>query len=43
MLNIVQFGRAVFLEDYFLSISLYVIIKSLRPWGGAMHDPRDFI
>jgi len=29
-------------EEDFLSISI-LLCKSLSPWGGAMHNPRDFI
>jgi len=38
--SLVEIGLVVLEKKIFLSISL---CKNLSPWGGAIHDPRDFI
>jgi len=43
MLNIVQFGAAVLEKKFFQALPYISLCKSLRPWGEAMDDPRDFI
>jgi len=45
MLNIVLFGAAVIEKKIFYAFPyMYILLcQSLRQWGGAMDDPRDFI
>jgi len=43
MLNIVRHGAAVLQKKCFKAFPNVLLCKSLGPWGGAMHDPRDFI
>jgi len=42
--SLIEIGLVVLEKKIFLNISLYILLcKSLSPWCGAIHDPKDFI